>query len=132
MTAVVERNRYRMRFTLEGRHLHVRVVGHKDDLDTTVACWMEIAAEVSRTGAATLLVEDDMDGPPLDPAVLPDFLHALRGKGLEGVRIAYVEALPERLPKVELAEILAREQGYVVRVFVNRMDAAVWLRHGER
>ena len=34
---VAERNRYRMRFTLEGRHLHVRVVGHKDDLPTTVA-----------------------------------------------------------------------------------------------
>ena len=81
MTPVAERNRYRMRFTLEGRHLHVRVVGHKGDLETTIACWQEIAAEVRRTGAVTLLVEDDMDGPPVPPEVLPDFLQALDGRG---------------------------------------------------
>jgi len=91
-----------------------------------------IAAEVRRTGAVTLLVEDDMDGPPVPPEALPGFLQALDGQGLDDVRIAYVEAIPERLPKVELAEILARERGFTVRVFANRMDAAVWLRHGER
>ena len=132
MTPVAERNRYRMRFTLEGRHLHVRVVGHKDDLPTTVACWREIAAEVRRTAALTLLVEDDMDGPPIPPEALPGFLDALDGEGLDHVRIAYVEAIADRLPQVEVAEILARERGFTVRVFANRMDAAVWLRHGER
>ena len=65
-----------------------------------------------------------------EPGKLLD--QALDGQGLDDVRIAYVEAIPERLPKVELAEILARERGFTVRVFANRMDAAVWLRHGER
>ena len=32
--------------------------------------------------------------------------------------------------RVEVAEILARERGFNVRVFSNETDADLWLRHG--
>ena len=51
---------------------------------------------------------------------------------LEGVRVAYVEAYARQVPEAEVGEILAREQGFEVRVFGNEADAAVWLRHGVR
>ncbi|MFP7721456.1 hypothetical protein [Lysobacter sp. A3-1-A15] len=132
MSGDAARNAYGLRFTLERRHLHVRVVGHKDDLATTVACWRDFAAEVRRTGAVTLLVEDDLQGPPLAPEDMPAFMEAMKGEGLAEVRIAYVEAIAQRIGQVEVGEILARELGFVARVFASRMDAEMWLRHGER
>jgi hypothetical protein len=46
--------------------------------------------------------------------------------------MAYVEGRADQIPRIEYAELLARERGYTVRIFNNETDALVWLRHGMR
>lgn len=108
------------------------MTGVNGSLEATIAYWQAIAAEVRRVSPATLLVIDDMDGEPPPPEQLQVFVAAMAGQGFEGLRIAYVEAHDEQVPQVEVAEILAREQGFNARVFSDEASAAVWLRHGER
>lgn len=45
------------------------------------------------------------------------FVQAMRGQGMEAVRIAYVEKHAEQIPDVEFAGLLANENGFDARVF---------------
>jgi hypothetical protein len=122
-------------FTLEfverPGYLFVRVTGVYGTLETTVAYWLAIAAEVRARRPARLLIRDEMLGEPPPPAELEKFVAAMAGQGFEGVRVAYVEADGEQVAQVEHGEILAREQGFDARVFGSEMQAEVWLRYGE-
>jgi hypothetical protein len=122
-------------FVLEFRdrpdYLFVRVTGVNGTLETTVAYWLAIAAEVRERRPARLLIRDDMLGEPPPPAELEKFVAAMAGQGFEGVRVAYVEADGEQVAQVEHGEILAREQGFDARVFGNEHLAELWLRYGE-
>ena len=111
-------------------YLYVRVAGVNGTLETTVAYWQAIAAEVRRRKPAALMVKDDMLGEPPPPQELMQFVQAMAGLGFEGVRVAYVEADGAHVPQVEHGEIYARESGYDARVFGNEHDAELWLRYG--
>ena len=52
--------------------------------------------------------------------------------GADCLVMAYVEGRADQIPRIEYAELLARERGYTVRIFNNETDALVWLRHGMR
>ena len=122
---------FSIEFQSEGGRLRAHVVGVNGTLETTLAYWLAIAAEVRARTPSMLLVVDDMTGEPPPPEQLQQFVSAMAGLGFEGLRIAYVEADGDQIPLVEVAEIFAREQGFNARVFGNEADAAVWLRHGE-
>jgi hypothetical protein len=122
---------FSIEFQSEGSRLRAHVVGVNGTLETTLAYWLAIAAEVRARAPSMLLVVDDMTGEPPPPEQLQQFVSAMAGLGFEGLRIAYVEADGDQIPLVEVAEIFAREQGFNARVFGNEADAAVWLRHGE-
>ena len=111
-------------------YLFVRVTGVNGTLETTVAYWLAIAAEVRVRRPTRLLIRDDMVGEPPPPAELEQFVAAMAGQGFEGVRVAYVEADGEQVAQVEHGEILAREQGFDARVFASEFQADLWLRHG--
>jgi len=128
---IVSTRLFRISFRREHGHLRASVSGYGGSLETTVAYWNAIAEEVRRARPLSLLVVDDMDGGPMPPAQLPEFIDAVAGRGFEGLRIAFVEAHFEQLAQAQVAEILACEKGFNVRVFTNEMEAAVWLRHGE-
>ena len=128
---VVSTRLFRISFRREHGHLRASVSGYGGSLETTVAYWNAIAEEVRRARPLSLLVVDQMDGGPMPPAQLPEFIDAVAGRGFEGLRIAFVEAHFEQLAQAQVAEILACEKGFNVRVFTNEMEAAVWLRHGE-
>ncbi|MBB1089153.1 hypothetical protein H4F99_11740 [Lysobacter sp. SG-8] len=121
-------------YTIEYEHhagtLSARVSGVNGLLSTTLAYWQDIASEVRRLTPKALLVIDQMEGavPPPDELML--LVDALVGQGFEGVRVAYVESDPEQIPEVEMAEILARERGYQIRVFGDAATARVWLQYG--
>lgn len=123
-------------FTLDfesvGYGLRVLVQGVNGTLETTVACWLGIAEEVRWRQPRGLLVVDEMEGDPPPPEDLMRFVQAMHGMGFEGVRIAYVEHHAQQIPEVELAGIMASEQGYAARVFDNEAEAERWLRYGER
>jgi len=128
---VVSTRLFRISFRREHGHLRASVSGYGGSLETTVAYWNAIAEEVRRARPLSLLVVDEMDGGPMPPAQLPEFIDAVAGRGFEGLRIAFVEAHFDQLAQAQVAEILACEKGFNVRVFTNEMEAAVWLRHGE-
>ncbi len=115
-----------------GYGLRARVTGTNGTLETTLDYWRAIAAEVRRVLPAALLVVDDMEGLPPPPEQLLQFVLAMRGQGMEAVRIAYVERHAEQIPQVEFAGLLANEHGFDARIFAAETDAVLWLRYGER
>jgi hypothetical protein len=122
---------FRIDYSREGDLLRAHVTGVNGTLETTLAYWTAVAAELQRDPAPkALLVVDDMEGEPPPPEQLEQFVMAMIGMGFEGVRVAYVEAHAHQIPQVEVGEILARERGYHARVFGDEAAARVWLRHG--
>ena len=121
---------FRIDYSRDGELLRAHVAGVNGNLETTLAYWTAIAAELQRERPRALLVVDDMEGEPPPPEQLAQFVQAMRGLGFEAMRVAYVEAHVAQIPELELAEILARESGFDARVFGNEMDARIWLRHG--
>lgn len=122
---------FRIDYSREGELLRAHVTGVNGTLETTLAYWMALAAELQRDPTPkALLVVDDMEGEPPPPEQLEQFVGAMVGMGFEDVRVAYVEAHAQQIPEVEYGEILAREQGFDARVFGNEVDARIWLRHG--
>lgn len=122
---------FRIDYSRDGELLRAHVTGTNGTLETTLAYWTALAAELKRPPAPkALLVVDDMEGEPPPPEQLAQFVRAMVGMGFEGVRVAYVEAHAEQIPAVEHGEILAREHGFDARVFATEAHARIWLRHG--
>ncbi len=128
---IVSTRLFRISFRRESGHLRASVSGYGGSLETTVAYWNAIGDEVRDARPVSVLVVDQMEGGVMPAGQVPHFIEAMAGRGFEGLRVAYVEAHLDHLAHAEVAEILACEKGFNVRVFANEMDAAVWLRHGE-
>ena len=122
---------FEVTFKLTGTRLRAEISGMHDTWEVMLSRWMDIADEVRRRRPAQLLVVDRMTGNPMAPSERQRFIGALVGQGLEGVRIAYVEAHDDRIALAESVEILARERGYSVRIFASETAASVWLTYGE-
>ena len=128
---VVERPEYRLEFEFEPPRLCARIVGGRDTgLAVSSAYWLRIAEELRAVDASELLVIDGLQGEVMTDADLERFFALIDGSGLERARIAYVEARMDQMPRIEYAELMARERGYTIRMFSNEADAAIWLRHG--
>ena len=108
--------------------LRVEVHG-ASTFDNTLAYWQQIVAEVRRRKPAGLLLVDHLQGPSLDAAQWLVLVSAMRGLGLEKIRIAHVR--PAGLQQLEHCEIFAVELGFQARVFVDERAAELWLRYGE-
>lgn len=121
---------FELAFEQRPNYLFVRVSGVNGRLDTTIAYWTAIAAEVRRRKPRCLMVHDEMLGETPPPEELQRLIQAMAGLGFEGVRVAYVEAHASQLPEVQHGEIFAREAGFQGRVFGNEDEAALWLRFG--
>ena len=121
---------YRIRFSSTDFGLKAQVQGVNGRLDVTLAYWREIADEVRRTQAGGSPSMSSTTSRP--PEQLLEFVQAMRGLGMEQVRVAYVEKHLEQIPQVELASIFANEYGFQGRVFDDERSAVTWLRYGER
>jgi hypothetical protein len=97
---------------------------------TMLECWQAILGRVRAQHAATVLLIDEMRGPPLRADEWQSLVAAMQGQGLESVRIAHVK--PFGLQGVEYCEIFAREAGFDARVFDNETMAELWLRYGSQ
>ena len=98
--------------------------------DATVACWQAIVLQVKERRPATVLLIDEMRGPSLRAEQWHTLVDAMRGQGLENVRIAHVK--PFGLQGIEYCEIFAREAGFHARAFDNEATAELWLRYGSQ
>lgn len=130
---VVQAVGYRLELEYQAPLLRATVTGgHDTGLAVSREYWLRILQEVRDRGASQLLVLDGMQGEVMGDDDLRRFFDAVEGKGLDRVRLAYVEGRADQIPRMEYAELMARERGYDVRIFNNQNDAVVWLRHGMR
>ena len=133
MTELPPADACRLEFDCQPPLLRATAIGGEDTrLEVTFGYWMRIAAEVRTTGARQLLFIDQMQGEVMTDADLQCFFQGIRGQGLEGVRIAYVEGRVDQMQRIEHVEQMALERGYEIRIFGNETDAVVWLRHGSQ
>lgn len=121
---------FRIEYHRQGGLLRAHVKGVKGTLEMSLAYWRLLAEEVRRDPPKALLVVSDLEGVPPPPEQMAQFVQAMVGQGFENVRVAYVEAHADQIADVEVAEILAREQGFDARVFGTEREAVTWLRHG--
>ena len=110
--------------------LSARITGAKGSIDITLGYWQAIGAEVVRLHPSMLLVIDEMQGEPLSTEQMQKLVDTMTWEGFEQMRVAYVATPGRQMARVEVAEILARERGFNVRVFSNETDARLWLRYG--
>lgn len=122
--------RFQLRFTDRGDYLFAAVKGEHDSPEITLAYWRRIAAECNRRGTARLLICDDLQGEPATPQDFVRLSEALRGSGLESVRIAFHEPISSNVRLVEHGELAFREAGFTLRVFGSEQEAELWLRYG--
>ena len=118
---------YGLTFRRDGDGLRADVVGVRN-LDNTVAYWEGIVAQVSERRPRWLLVCDRLRGEELSIDEWHALVDRMKGKGLEGIRIAHVK--PYGVDHVEYCEIFAREAGIDARAFGDIGLAERWLRYG--
>ena len=130
---VVDGTGYRLELDYEAPLLRASVSGgHDTGLAVSREYWLRILDHARARGASQLLVLDGMQGEVMGDEDLQRFFDAIEGRVHAGLRMAYVEGRADQIPRIEYAELLARERGYTVRIFNNETDALVWLRHGMR
>ncbi|HXS73446.1 MAG TPA: hypothetical protein VN725_05325 [Rhodanobacteraceae bacterium] len=121
---------FELRFNDRGDYLYACVQGPQDSPEITLAYWREIVAECARRDLRRLLVCDDLHGEPATPQDFSKLAEALRGSGLEHLRVAFHEPVSANLRVVEHGELAFREAGFTLRVFGSEREAELWLRYG--
>lgn len=117
-----------LRFERKWDALWVQVAG-EGTLGNTMSYWQAILDEILRDRPrGGLLLVDELEGVPLTEAQWRELVAAMRGRGLEGLRIAHVK--PRGLEKLEYCEMYARDAGLDARAFDHERAAEIWLRYG--
>ena len=107
--------------------LRVHVTG-ANTLANTIAYWTVVLREI-RARPRSILLVDELAGPPLTPDDWHVLVGAMTGSELQSVRIAHVK--PRGLDALEFCELHAKDAGFDARVFVREDEASQWLRYGE-
>ena len=117
-----------LRFERKSGALWVQVAG-ESTLANTMSYWQAILDEILRDRPpGGLLLVDELEGEPLTEGQWRELVAAMRGRGLEGLRIAHVK--PRGLEKLEYCEMYARDAGLDARAFDHERAAEIWLRYG--
>jgi len=118
---------YKLKLTRDGDGLWATVTGTRNPANT-VAYWEAILADVLRQRPRWLYVDDRLKGPEIAIGEWFALVDAMKGRGLEGLRIAHVK--PAGVNHLEYCEIFAREAGLEARAFSDPGIAERWLRYG--
>lgn len=127
---ILQGSSFQIEFRRDGDRLRAFVTGVAGSLEQVNEYWHLVATETVRSGVSKLLVVDHTRGEVLTAEERELFVRGLEGLGLENVRCAYVGSDSSRAAQNETTEILAREHGFVARVFGIEAEASIWLRHG--
>ncbi len=127
-STVLEGEGFRMRVSLHGTYLRAHAFDGIDSVPVSIAMW-KMAAEQCRLHRVRqlLLIEDLAD--TVELADVGDVIAAMAEFGLADYRMAFVE-VQDDIQGSEHAEILAMEQGIVVRLFGEESEARQWLLYG--
>lgn len=111
--------------------LESRVDGRIETPEATLAMFLQIAAMLRQIPAPMLLILDGTEGVVPDEQDFARIVEGVRGSGLAGVRIAYVDRRGSAVARIEVGELVARSAGYAFRTFDNESTARLWLRYGK-
>ena len=123
---------FEIAFTQVDCGLRAYVTGINGTLETTLSYWRRIAAEARRIFPAALLVVDAIYGEPPPPEHLWQVVLAMKEEGVSQLRVAYVAEDVAQIPQIELAVLMANENGFNMRIFSEEREALQWLRYGEQ
>ena len=87
----------------------------------------EAFGECMRSGINALLLEMNLDGPPLDPGAIFRVISAGAPDGMKLRRIAYVDAPGASRTGPQFAATVAANRGVNVRLFTDLAAAEGWL-----
>jgi len=118
---------YTLSFARVEGGLRATVTGERS-LENTVAYWQAIVAEISAKRPTWLFLCDQLKGPEMSVEEWHRLVDRMKGRGLEGLRIAHVK--PGGMDHIEYCEIFAREAGIEARAFQDGRAADRWLRYG--
>ena len=121
---------FQLEFRTRGSELQVVIRGDERHPEDVLDGWRRIAAEVQRRHSRRLLAITHVFAEPMSVEDMRDFFGGMKGLGLEGIRIAYVDMSGYKTSLLEMAEIMASEYGFSARAFDNVIAAEIWLRHG--
>ena len=119
-----------LRIETESSGLVATVEGRIDSVEALIAMFMRIAGELRRTGLHQVLVLDHTFGTVPPEQELRKLFDSMQGQGFGGVRVAYVDMRGTAIARMEIGEIIGRENGYECRVFDNESRARIWLHYG--
>lgn len=122
---------FQLTLNTESSGLVANVTGWIDTVDALIALFMQIGADLQRTGLRKLLVIDHTFGAVPPEEQLRKLFASVEGQGFARVRVAYVDARGTAVSRMEVGEIMGREHGYECRVFDNEARARIWLHYGE-
>lgn len=108
--------------------LRARVIGVRT-LSSTVGYWEAIATQVTRRRPGGLLLFDELQGEELSASEWKTLVAKMRGRGLEGIRLAHVK--PFALDQIDYCEASATAAGLLARVFREPGAALRWLAEAE-
>ena len=123
----MDQQEYSIVFTRPGGGLFATGTGERT-LANTIDYWQRIVEEVGRKRPKWLYVCDRLTGDELAIAQWRELVEQMKGRGLEGLRIAHVK--PAGMDHLEYCEIFAREAGIDARAFSEAGVADRWLRYG--
>jgi hypothetical protein len=118
---------YTLSFARVDGTLRATVTGERS-LENTVAYWQSIVAEIVAKRPTWLFLCDQLKGPEMSVDEWRKLVDRMKGRGLEGLRIAHVK--PHGRDHIEYCEIFAREAGIDARAFDDAGTAERWLRYG--
>jgi hypothetical protein len=121
---------YALAFSVADGCLRVASSGVIGTVEATVQLFRDVAAELRKVGARSVLIVDSASGAVPDARGFHAVATALQGEGYERVRVAYVDVGGSAIARVEVGEIVARTRGYRLRVFDNEAQARLWLHYG--
>lgn len=123
---------YRLGFDYGRGYLIVQVTGWLETVEQLIEMFAAVAVEIRASGSEKVMVVDHTRGVvPTEPD-MRRLMRAVAGLGFERVRLAYVDARGTAIARMEVGEILAREHGYLCRVFDSERVARIWLDYGEQ
>ncbi len=117
-------------FRLDRGCVRARLTGVLESLEQILLMFLELAAELRRTGAMRLMLVDESQRNVPDAAQFLQLVQSVEGAGFAGVRLAYVDMRGGAIVRLQTNELIAREQGYMLKVFESESLADVWLRYG--
>lgn len=119
---------YKLDVENKGRYLHVRVTG--ENAPENVRDYLrEIYDACGSAGVPIVLIEENLQGPALDPVDVYRIIMESSARTAPVIRkIAYVDINPEHpQTNIELGETVARDHGVNVMAFSTVPEAVEWL-----